>query len=95
MRPVPSCGIGCISASKWYYTARKEQLGAWLRPLQAFDQGHAHVPLLSYVEDLVGRCRIGRLRETFLTASATLFLPTVQKLYEMVVHDRNDLREVL
>jgi len=25
----------------------------------------------------------------------TLFLPTVQKLCEMVVHDRNDLREVL
>jgi|GEM_PF-4114422 len=38
--------------------------------LHTFDQGHAHVPLLSYVEDLVGRCRTGRLRESYLTANA-------------------------
>ena len=38
--------------------------------LQAFDQGQAHLPLVSYVEDLMGPCRFGWLRETYLTANA-------------------------
>ena len=44
--------------------------GCMAATLEAFDQGHAHVPLVSYVEDLVGGCKIGWLRETYLTANA-------------------------